>query len=138
MYPFRGLPELPVRGHEKTRESTPKRATIGAAGNGSGPGTAMTDAGAAVALLGLFFLAAGSYRYRIVLQPNRAAATLYAGGVVLWGAALFGVWLAWSHSGGGACAGDVCDPAFEAIDNAVAGVGLELPDDFLGSIGDAP
>lgn len=98
----------------------------------------MTDAVALAALLGLFFLAAGSYRYRIVLQPNRAAATLYAGGVVLWGVALFAVWLAWSHSGGGACAGDACDPAFEAIDSAVAGVGFELPDDLLGGADDAP
>ena len=98
----------------------------------------MTDANAAVALLALFVVAAASYRYRIVLQPNRAATTVYAGGVVLWGAALFAVWLAWSPSGGGACAGDVCDPAFEAIDSAVAGVGFELPDDFLSGAEDAP
>jgi hypothetical protein len=98
----------------------------------------MTDTSAAVALLTLCLVAAASYRYRIVLQPNRAAAVLYAGGIALWGVAVFAVWLAWSHSGGGACAGDTCEPAFDAIDSAVAGVGFELPHDLLPGSDEAP
>lgn len=53
----------------------------------------------ALLLFGLLVaLGLTGYHFRIQLQPSRAAAAGFAGGVVIWGIALFGVWYAWSQS----------------------------------------
>ena len=58
----------------------------------------MRDDLALVMLAALAIVAAAGYRFRIELQPSRAAATGFAAGIVLWGFALFGVWYAWSQA----------------------------------------
>lgn len=58
----------------------------------------MRDELALVLLAALAIVASAGYRFRIELQPSRAAAAGFAAGIVLWGAALFAVWYAWSQA----------------------------------------
>jgi hypothetical protein len=58
----------------------------------------MRDEFALLLLAALAIVATGGYRFRMQLQPSRAAAAGFLAGTVLWGFALFGVWYAWSQA----------------------------------------
>jgi hypothetical protein len=58
----------------------------------------MRDDLAMVLLSALAIVALAGYRFRIQLQPSRAAAAGFLASTVLWGAALFAVWYAWSQA----------------------------------------
>lgn len=58
----------------------------------------MRDDLALLLLAALAIVATAGYRFRIQMQPSRAAAAGFAAGIVLWGCALFGVWYAWTQA----------------------------------------
>ncbi len=58
----------------------------------------MRDDLALVLLAALAIVAAAGYRFRIELQPSRAAALGVLTGFIVWGFALFAVWYAWSQA----------------------------------------
>ncbi len=57
----------------------------------------MRDELAMLLLAALAIVALAGYCFRIQLQPSRAAAAGFLASTVLWGAALFAVWYAWSQ-----------------------------------------
>lgn len=83
----------------------------------------MRDGVALVLLAALSLVAATGYRFRVELQPSRAAAVGFLAGALLWGVALFGLWYTWSQVRP-ACA-STCDEYTAVIGEDIENLSVE-------------